>query len=90
MAEKAKSLNAKVALITINPDSTVGVLADVIVRINAPSPKAAKEGDIVSVQPMGNLFEQSLLLFLDISVMMLMDKKSMTAEEMFKLHANLE
>ena len=90
MAEKAKSLDAKIVLVTINPESTIGKLCDVCVRINAPSPKALKEGDLKSIQPMGNLFEQSLLLFLDILIMMMMDKKGLTGSEMFKLHANLE
>jgi len=90
MAEKAKSLGAKVTLITIYPKSTIGRLADVIVRINAPSPKAAKEGDIKSVQPMGNLFEQSLLIYLDICIILLMEKLDIDAETMFKRHANLE
>ena len=90
MAEKAKSLNAMIGLVTINPESTIGKICDVSVRINAPSPKALKEGDLKSVQPMGNLFEQSLLLFLDILVMLMMDKQGLTGSEMFKRHANLE
>jgi 6-phospho-3-hexuloisomerase len=90
MANKAKSLGVKLALITINPASTIGTLADIIVRIPAPSPKAAANNDFVSIQPMGNLFEQSLLLFLDMTVMLLMERKGMTSDEMFKRHANLE
>lgn len=90
MATKAKSLGARVALITINPESTIGHLADTIVRIPAPSPKATANSDFVSIQPMGNLFEQSLLLFLDMSIMMLMEQTNKTSEAMFKLHANLE
>lgn len=90
MADKAKSLGAKVVLITINPASTVGLLADFTVRINAPSPKAVKEGDIKSVQPMGNLFEQSLLIYLDICVILLMNKMEIDSEMMFTRHANLE
>jgi len=90
MAEKAKSLQAKVALITINPKSTIAKQADVIIRINAPSPKAIKEGDIKSVQPMGNLFEQSLLIYMDICIVMLMEQLDIDAEAMFSKHANLE
>ena len=90
MAQKAKSLNAKVALVTINPQSTIGGLADVVIEISAPSPKSAKEGDIKSIQPMGSLFEQSLGLFLDISIIMLMDKKGLDSDTMFGRHANLE
>ncbi|PKM64151.1 MAG: 6-phospho-3-hexuloisomerase [Firmicutes bacterium HGW-Firmicutes-20] len=90
MAEKAVSLGAPIVLVTINPDSTVGKLASVIVKIDAPSPKALKEGDIVSIQPMGNLFEQSLLLYLDIVIMVLMDRMNIDKNNMFSRHANLE
>ena len=90
MAQKAKSLGAKVALVTINPQSTIGLLADVVIEISAPSPKSAKDGDIKSIQPMGSLFEQSLGLFLDISIVMLMERKGLDSETMFGRHANLE
>ena len=43
-----------------------------------------------SVQPMGSLFEQSLLICLDYVILILMDKTQITAEEMFARHANLE
>jgi len=90
MAEKAKSLGVQVALVTINPESTIAKLADSVVRINAPSPKAVKQGDFASIQPMGSLFEQSLLLYLDIVIMLLMDKKGLDSTTMFGRHANLE
>lgn len=90
MAEKAKSLNAKVVLVTINPESTIGKLADVVVEICAPSPKSVKTGGIKSIQPMGSLFEQSLLLYLDISILGLMEKRNLDSDRMFGRHANLE
>jgi 6-phospho-3-hexuloisomerase len=42
------------------------------------------------VQPMGSLFEQSLLIFFDIIVMRLMEKKGLDSKTMFERHANLE
>lgn len=90
MAEKAVSIGAPIVLVTINPESTIGKMANVIVKIEAPSPKAVKEGDIVSIQPMGNLFEQSLLLYLDIVIMVLMDRMNIDKNNMFSRHANLE
>lgn len=89
-AEKAKSVGAKIALVTINPESTIGLMADAVVEISAPSPKSAKQGQIHSIQPEGSLFEQSLLLFLDLSVIQLMKKHGQTTETMFGRHANLE
>lgn len=89
-AAKAKEVGAKVALITINPASSIAKMADVVVEISAPSPKSAKQGDIKSIQPMGSLFEQSEGIFMDIAVMMLMEKRHMTSETMFGRHANME
>lgn len=89
-ATKAKEVGAKIALITINPGSTIGKLADVVIEISAPSPKSAKEGQIKSIQPMGSLFEQSQGLVLDSSVLLLMNKRGMDSDTMFGRHANME
>lgn len=89
-ATKAKEMGAKVALITINPESTIAKMADVVIEISAPSPKSAKEGEIRSIQPMGSLFEQSEGIFMDISIMMLMEKKGLDSDTMFGRHANME
>ena len=89
-AQKAREVGAKIALITINPESTIASLADVVVEISAPSPKSAKEGQVKSVQPMGSLFEQSEGLYMDIVIMMLMDRMHLDSETMFGRHANME
>lgn len=89
-AMKAKEMGAKIALITINPASTIAKIADVVVEISAPSPKSAKEADIISIQPMGSLFEQSEGIFMDISIMMLMEKHGLDSDTMFGRHANME
>lgn len=89
-AQKAKEMGAKIALITINPQSSIAQMADVIIEISAPSPKSAKLGDIKSIQPMGSLFEQSEGIFMDISIIMLMDKKGLDSDTMFGRHANME
>jgi 6-phospho-3-hexuloisomerase len=87
-ASRAKALNARLALITTAPNSPLGQQADVVVRIEAASPKVS--GARPSVQPMANLFEQSLLLLLDIVTIQLMHERGLTSEEMFRRHANLE
>ena len=89
-ANKAKEVGAKIALITINPESTIAKLADGVVELSAPSPKSAKQGDIKSIQPMGSLFEQSEGIFMDISIMMLMEKRNLDSDTMFGRHANME
>ncbi|WP_276931863.1 6-phospho-3-hexuloisomerase [Dubosiella newyorkensis] len=89
-AQKAKSVGAKIALITIDPNSTIAKLADVVIEISAPSPKSAHEGRIHSIQPMGSLFEQTEGIFMDIVIMMLMERKGMNSDTMFGRHANME
>lgn len=88
MAEKAKGVGARLALLTTAADSDIGQLADETV----PIPAAAKEqsGSSKSVQPMGSLFEQSLLLTLDAVVLKLMEAGSVDARAMMARHANLE
>jgi 6-phospho-3-hexuloisomerase len=92
-ARKARQLGAEVALITIVPESTIGKLADPVIRLRAPSPKAARtsgEPAASSIQPMGSLFEQGLLLLLDIVVMRMAAAEGIPQEQMFQRHANLE
>lgn len=89
-ANVAKKVGAKIALITIDPNSPIAQMADVVVEISAPSPKSAKEGEIKSIQPMGSLFEQSEGLFMDASILMLMEKNGMDSDTMFGRHANME
>jgi len=89
-AREAKKHDARIGLITIFPNSTIGKLADVTISIDAPTSKNPTGNQAVSVQPLGNLFEQSLLLLLDGIVIRLMDKLHVTADLMFENHANLE
>jgi len=86
-AARAKALNAKLALITTAPQSPIGQQADVVVVITAT---AKGDSAVRSIQPMANLFEQSLLILLDIVTMQLMDELNLTSEQMFTRHANLE
>ena len=90
MAEKVRQLQGRLALVTIVADSRIGRLAEVVVAIPAPSPKARAAHGATSVQPMGSLFEQSLLIFLDVLVLQLMERKAVDSAAMFGRHANLE
>ena len=87
---KAKKLGAKVAAVTIYPQAAIGRLADCTVWINAPTAKSEQETGVTSIQPMGSLFEQSLLLFLDATIGRMMELAGVSASEMFQNHANLE
>lgn len=46
--------------------------------------------EIESIQPMKSLFEQSLLLFSDITIMLLISKKKLDVRKIEYRHANLE
>lgn len=90
IAKKAKSMGITLGLVTIFKSSTIGQLADVTVEIPAPTPKVKQETGFQSIQPMGSLFEQSLLLFLDSVILRLMEKQHKDSNTMFTKHANLE
>ncbi|MFZ7946550.1 MULTISPECIES: 6-phospho-3-hexuloisomerase [Bacillaceae] len=89
-ANKAKKLGLNIITLTSFVDSTLGNLADITLQIPAPTPKSDKTSDITSIQPMGALFEQSLLICLDGLIMELMAVKTKDAHQMFQNHANLE
>jgi 6-phospho-3-hexuloisomerase len=89
-AAQAKKEGAKLAVITADGTSPVALHADVLVLLPAPTPKAKGKTTHQSIHPMGTLFEQSLGLFNDLLILLLMDKLGMDADEMFTHHANLE
>jgi 6-phospho-3-hexuloisomerase len=73
IADKAKRIGGSTALITIVPGSTIARAAGCCVQIPAPSPKTNSGAVVTSIQPMGSLFEQALLLFLDSAILRLME-----------------
>jgi 6-phospho-3-hexuloisomerase len=89
-AERAGSTGATVGLITIRPDTPIGRTAGILLTIPAPSPKIGQDAGLRSEQPMGSLFEQSLMLTLDALVLLLMEATGQDAAAMFGRHANLE
>lgn len=89
MAEKARSLEAIVGALTLSPASTIGRQADFVVKLPG-APKEQSEHEASTVQPMGSLFEQMLLLVCDAVVLRLMDKQELSGKAMYGNHANLE
>jgi 6-phospho-3-hexuloisomerase len=89
-ANKADAIGATVCLITIDENSPIAQVAEVILTIPAPTPKIDRDLGFRSAQPMGSLFEQSLLLTLDAIILLLMERTEKTPESMFTRHANLE
>ncbi|GIN41479.1 6-phospho-3-hexuloisomerase [Heyndrickxia oleronia] len=89
ITEKAKSIGGTIAAVTINPESTIGQLADIVVKLPG-APKDQSDGDYKTIQPMGSLFEQTMLLFYDAIILRFMEKKGLDSNKMYGKHANLE
>lgn len=89
IAEKAKSLGGQVALVTVSPESTIGKIADLVVQLPGVT-KDQSEGEFQTIQPMGSLFEQTMLLFYDSVILRFMEKKGLDSNKMYGKHANLE
>lgn len=85
----AQKNQAHIGLITGNPESRIGKMADTIVKISAPSKTKSVEG-FTSIQPMATLNEQSLGIFFDALVLRLMQELNETHETMWARHSNLE
>jgi len=90
MARKSSSIGFSVGLLSIFPNSEIGRLSDIVVQIPAPSPKVLSDKAPPSIQPMGSLFEQSLLLVFDIIIIRLMERLGLDTHTMYSRHANLE
>jgi 6-phospho-3-hexuloisomerase len=91
IARKAKNQGASILLFTTNPTSPLANMADLSVAVPAPSLEGVAEGhDVNSMQPMGTLFEQSLLILCDIIILWLMLRTGVSATQMRERHANLE
>jgi 6-phospho-3-hexuloisomerase len=91
IAQKAQSQGANILLFTTNPTSPLANWADQTVVLPAPSLEdVAEVRDVKSMQPMGTLFEQSLLILCDIIILWLMLRTGVSASQMRGRHANLE
>ena len=84
----AKKAGARVCVLTAHPENEQGKLADLCVLV--PGQIFGTPPEIRSIQPMASLLEQALLLFEDIVVMLLMEKRAVSTKEMQRRHTNLE
>ncbi len=84
----AKKAGARVCVITAHPEFENARLADLVVTV--PGQIFGTGSEVKSVQPMASLLEQSLFLFEDIVVMLLIEKRGISMKEMQERHTNLE
>ena len=89
LAKKAHKSGVRIVLFTTTPTSTIGNLADTIMRLPGKS-KVDKSESIKFSQPMGSAFEQLAFLTFDGLVLNLMDKNGETNDTMLKRHADFE
>lgn len=85
LANVAKSVGMKIALITTAPGSSLAKLADIVVVLPGASKCLGK-----SIQPMASAFEQLSFVVYDAIVLELMKKMNQNTNSMYQRHANLE
>ena len=85
----AKKLGARVVAITANPQSKAAKLCDFTVSLRGQV-HGGRDYEIPSIQPMAALFEQTIFVFEDIIIQLLMKKLNVTAEQMAKRHTNVD
>ncbi|MBI3843596.1 MAG: SIS domain-containing protein [Planctomycetes bacterium] len=83
LAQTAAASGARVAVVTAQPSSALADLGHPLVHLPV-SP------DLSARQPLGSLFEQSLLLFLDAIAAGIAEKRPRALIQMRQRHANLE
>ena len=96
----AKEVGAQVVAVTSYPGSPLGDLADLAMPIGGRTKVAwPKEEDYLvrqirgeseTLSPLGSIFENNCMIFLDSMVVELMHRLGKTEDEMRKLHATLE
>lgn len=89
VASEIKKTGAKIALVTGVPDRKTAELADLVLWVPASVYKG-KDNVVSSIQPLGNLFEQSLFILFDMIIMDLVDNSDTSFEEMSNRHRNFE
>ena len=97
-AEAAKTVKAKVIAITSFADSPLASIADVVVEVPGRT-KISKMKDYFARQilgiheplaPLGTLFEDTAMIFLDAIIVELMHRLAKSEEDLRNAHANIE
>ena len=100
IAETAKEIGGRVALITSDRDSRIGRIADTIVIIEHHRDEVRDEGaefeirqvmgEHKSFAPLGTLFETAAMVFADAIISRLMEITKTDEKELKNRHANIE
>jgi len=87
-AQKAKEAGAKVASVTIAPQSALGELSDAVAAV--PAAEKLDRSGASSVQYAGSLFEQTVVLLGDALFHALWQRSGQSGEDLWPRHTNLE
>jgi 6-phospho-3-hexuloisomerase len=100
IAETAKEIGGRIALITSNRDSKIGRMADSIVFIENQRDEVRDDtaefeirqmtGEHKSFAPLGTLFETASMVFADACISRLMEISKIDEKELKDRHANIE
>ncbi|HPA09160.1 MAG TPA: 6-phospho-3-hexuloisomerase [Methanoregulaceae archaeon] len=100
IADTAKEIGGRIALITSNRDSKISRMADVIVIIENQRDQVRDEtaefeirqmtGEHKSFAPLGTLFETAAMVFADACISRLMEVSMIDEKELKNRHANIE
>lgn len=97
-AQTAKKIGAKIIVVTSYPESTLGKLAGLTVKVPGRVETAEKKsytgrqitGEYESLTPLGTLFEVSALTFLDGVIASLMKELGKKEKDLSEQHASVE
>lgn len=91
ICERAKEAGGRICVVTGSPSGrTAREMADQVLFVPAAVYRGTDEV-VPSFQPMGNLFEQCLLILFDMIIMMLVDEDAaLSFEKMSRRHRNVE
>ncbi len=100
IAETAKGIKGRIALITSNRESRIGKMADILVIIENQRDEVRDEtaefevrqmtGEHRSFAPLGTLFETASMVFADACISLLMEISMIDEKELKNRHANIE
>jgi len=85
LLKKAKSVGAKIAVVSMKKQSAMAEMADLVCQVGNDD----SFGKVLGM-PMGSVFELSTLMFLEAVISRIVHEKNLTEEGMRALHANLE
>ena len=97
-AEVAKEVGVLVVAITSHPGSTLGRLADHVVVVKGRTKVAERKdyiarqmtGEMEPLGPLGTMFENACMVFLDSLIVELMVRLGITEDDIRRRHANIE